>query len=69
MPKVNNLRVRLNLIRKCRAVKSALSKFKDAINSLKEFSMNDEMTIKFTLNSLLDEIRNATRVVREKNGK
>ena len=68
MPKVNNLRVRAGLMRRCQAIKSELNKLRSVIGNLKEFNAMDETTIKFTLNHLLDEIRNATRDTKERCG-
>ena len=66
MPKANNLRIRFILMRKCRIVKSAFNKFKDAINNLKKFNTSDEALIKLTLDNLLNEIGTATEIIKER---
>lgn len=66
MPKVSNLHTRSNMMRKCRAVKSAFNKFKDAVSGIKKFSADDEALIRLTLDNLLTEIRTATEVIKER---
>jgi len=66
MPKVSNLHTRCNMMRKCRAVKSAFNKFKDAVSGIKKFSADDEALIRLTLDNLLTEIRTATEVIKAK---
>ena len=69
MSKVNNLSIRYNIMRRCRALKLAFNNFKDAVANLKKFSAEDEALIKLTLDNLLNEINTATKVVKERSGK
>lgn len=66
MPKVNDLHIRCNMMRKCRTVKTAFNKFKDSVSGIKKFSADDEALIRLTLDNLLHEIRTATEVIKEK---
>lgn len=66
MPKNNNLHIRCNIMRKCRTVKLAFNKFKDAVSGIKKFSADDEALIRLTLDNLLTEIRTATEVIKAK---
>lgn len=69
MPKNNSLHIRCNIMRKCRAVKSAFNKFKDTVGKIKRFSADDEAVIRLVLENLLTEIRTATEVVKERGKK
>lgn len=69
MPKTNNLYVRCNIMRKCRAIKSAFNKFKDIVSKIKKFSADDEAVIRLTLDNLLTEVRTATEVIKERGKK
>lgn len=64
MLKVNN-NIRNSVMRRCRAVNSVFSKFKDAVANIKKFSADDEILVKLTLDNLLTEIRTATEVMKE----
>ena len=66
MPKFSDLHFRCNVMRKCRAIKSAFNKFKDAVSKIKKFSPDDEAMIRLTLDNLLAEVRAATGVIKER---
>lgn len=69
MPKDNNLYIRCNTMRKCRAVKLAFNKFKVAVSNIKTFDTDDDALIKLTLDNLLTEIRTATEIIKAKGKK
>lgn len=69
MPKYNNLYIRYNIMRKCRAVKLAFNKFKVAVSNIKTFDTDDDALIKLTLDNLLTEIRTATEIIKKTKGK
>lgn len=63
MSKNNN--VRFSIQRKSRGVKTAFNRFKDAIDNIKIFNSDGEQLIKLTLDNLLNEIKTATKIVKE----
>jgi len=61
----NNIIVRRDAMRKCRAIKLAFNKFKDAVTNIKKFNADDEALVRLVLENLLTEVRRATKAIEE----
>lgn len=60
----NNINIRRGMMRKCRAIKLAVNKFRDAVADIKKFSAEDKILIRIVLDNLLAEVRSSTEVMK-----
>ena len=65
MSKASNLYIEANLATKSQAIELAFNKFKETIGKLKKLHIGDKVILRLTLDNLLNEIKTATRVIRE----